>query len=409
VAQKDEGKKKEGLSRRTLWVIGVIGLGLIGIALWYAITWYVEFVRQTNVVVAVLTSFLLYWLIADTFSTTGGEAVKLWFAKYDIWWSPWRMEAPAGAVTFMVYGIGQYTAFSQVIPGDVPDHDYHDAEGRFYRRDDPDWEKKFPNGSPVRPKVVYVGFGRKYHRRARSWKTFEDGKLVDKATKAGVDDHIFYFQTEMGIEVTNIAKQSVRKKEPVPVVLLLGFIAKTINPRRAEFLAGNWERPTITAVRSATNEYISGKTVAQLRREKDTKKMDLVDAIVAVNERPVGATATEGLYESIGIMVSAPRLADYDPERGDPQIWEAQKAVTIAALGTEKAKEEKLKKKEEGEGDALKDIERAKGIRARIDAYGSHKNGAIIALADALPTSKLTVLQIGQGNGTSVLIDPNPK
>lgn len=121
-----EGKKN--WSRRTLWVIGIVGIILLGLIGWFVISWYIEFVRQTNLVVASLVSFLLFWLITDTFKTTAGEAIKVWAAQYDVWWSPWRMQAEAGTISFMVYGIGQFTAFSQVIPGEIPDHDYHEGD-----------------------------------------------------------------------------------------------------------------------------------------------------------------------------------------------------------------------------------------------------------------------------------------
>lgn len=351
---------------------GIWGLVIATLILWVLATAGILVVRQIG----------LKWLI-------------VWFGEQDKWWSPVRMKPGPGHIVMMTKGREPGGPFAMLLAGHIPYWHYHESDKRFYKEDDPDFGTKFPDGLPA-PKgwlgemlddagVIWVGFVRRYYRRKRRWEAWDlkPGKteygIVRKETKPE-EEHIFYFATTIAIDL-----ETIPTKDNYPAQMKLVENVLLIHPEKAEFVAGKWETQAVAATRARAREYIAGKTVEELKVERDTdNKQEFVDYILVANS----TAATIRLVPDYGVMIQGPYYVDFDLESGDLEMTAAMKRQMIASEDIKTAKLRAQEKTELGKGDANRRTEEAHGIRETIAAWGSNPVGGTVAMAEAIKEAK---------------------
>lgn len=385
-----------------------------GVLMFLVVAWTFYYL-DPFVKIAVLT--LLFAGLFITVDKFGIDWAKIKLAEGDKWWSPYRMQPEPGHINIMTWGILKAGAFAMVLAGHIPGWHYYADDRRFYHEGRTKKEKaffltKFPGGPPAAPpeevKVVWVGLFKRYYRRKREWiaMALKDGKhqMVPKGTTPETE-HIFYFSTAMAQRVKQLSKVSTASGAPVPATLDFSYNALLINPELAEFIAGKWEEKVTGAVNSRSRIYINTKTVDELRAEKDDESNnDIIDYILRANLKQKKETGTVGLVDRFGVMIEGLFYEDFQLEEGDPEIYQAQKDVTIEALAVQKT-EQTIKKEENlGIAQKKKDLQVAEGKRAIVEAFTSRPGGEVVALAN----SNITTLVLGERLPVAVPLPTQP-
>jgi hypothetical protein len=360
----------------------------------------------------ILTALLvaLYW-VTENFLIT---RVVLWFAEQDVWWSPVRMEPGAGHIIMMTKGARPGGNFAMLMHGHIPGWYFHNGDRRFYQTTDPLFSAKFPTGEPVRVGffagvgVVWVGFFRRYYRRARRWDTWDlkpgsnQYGVVRKETVKDEDDHIFFFSTTVAIDL-----ETIPTKEGYPAQMKVIENILLISPEKAEFLAGKWETQAIAATRTRSREYIARKTVRELRDERDSdNSTDFVDYILFANEGDPSAprAKTIRLLPDYGVMIQGPYYADFDLESGDKEMTDAIKRQMIAREDVVTAEIRIEEARNKGKAEAELRTAAAVGIQAENKARMSVPEGADLALSEAIRVAGVKYLAVDRPGKQSPLV-----
>jgi len=411
-------------SKKKKWAwIGSVVITLLLFWLLYAL------VASRNLGSMVVAAVILLAISASVVSLIEKAGIR-WFLAHlgeqDVWWSPVRMKPGPGHIMIMTKGL-EPGPFDKILAGHIPYWRYHEGDRRFYKesdspiKSDPPFTTKFPpprtqkqkgdeGGILDRAGVAHVGFVRRFYRRKRRWDVWDlpagktEYSVTRKETKKE-EEHIFYFATTMAVNL-----ETVPTKDVFPAQMKIVFNVLLIHPEKAEFTAGKWEVQAVAAVRARALQYIQSKSLAELRKERDTDKTeDFVDAILKANEKQAGETGTVGLFPEYGIVIQGPYYEDFDLESGDKEMVDALKRQQIAKedLVTEKTLAEKAKVR--GQGKAQERQAEAEGIRTTVEAWGSDPAGITVVMAEAIKEAQPSVIGGNVMAGISTEPKPRPK
>ena len=174
-----------------------------------------------------------------------------------------------------------------------------------------------------------------------------------------------------------------------PVDAIVVFTVQIENPVQAFFFAGGWESQTNAAVQGVFREYVSRKSIEDLRKEEAAGANNLIAKIKALN---IKKGRTGGLRALYGIHIVDARFVKFDLVTGDAKMTEAIRAVGVAKEKANARREEAKGNKDaaiteaEGKRESLK-IE-AEGIAVEYAARASQPDGAKFALAEAIKVAK---------------------
>lgn len=345
-----------------------------------------------------IAAVMILWVLSTTLlvfaNKVGLTWLITWFAERDIWWSPIRMKPGPGYIKMMTKGFNSGGPFAMVIPGHIPYWHYHEDRNFYDERDKVRFQEMFPNRPPTptgwfekkldKVGAVWVGFLRRFYKRKRQWDTWDPktNSVITKETKPG-EEEIFYFATTMAFSFDKIPTKDFGSAEGQVV-----FNTLMINPEKAEFLAGKPEIQVMAAVRSRNRDFVTSKTTVELQQERDERKMGgLVKTILLANK-----TQEEdlGLLPAYGMMVQGPRFEDYDfvEEGGAKDVIEARRRLVIANIDVETAKTKANEAEERGKGKARERQAEVTSIRATVEAWGTHRVGGTVAMAEAIKEAK---------------------
>lgn len=332
----------------------------------------------------ILFTFLMVGLIIFAVEI-GIPRLLIKLGAKDVWWSPVRTDAPPGKVIMMVKANerGSFACLYHDVPYRIYDH----VREEFTEELDPSDPRLKKTGYLAELGLVWVGFNRAYYKRQLRYDSWEkipgdkDGQfgIVPKESNKG-EEHFFNFATTMAIKLNEVPAKGF-----YPVSLVVQFNTLLMAPRRAEFLAGKWEVQASAEVQKRSQEYISGKTVKELRVERDTDRSDdFVDYVLQANEGTQGAAGTVPLLRGYGIKIDGPKIIQPDYESGDAEMVAAERRTSIAeadvltaSVRVEEARLKGLAKSEERSAEAP-------GIEKEFAARASVPGGETFTIAEAI-------------------------
>ncbi|MDP2642134.1 MAG: hypothetical protein Q8P21_02500, partial [bacterium] len=306
----------------------------------------------------------------------------------DSWWSPFRTLPPPGEMYILVRGDPD-GPFDSVLES-VVDHVYDEGTHLFRLDTTPPQETYLRSLG-----ATWVGLWRYFLWREVRYDKWE--KKPDPSTDWGLvpkvrgvrgkkgDGPSIFFRYNMATEIK--AAETVGN---FPVDGVVVFTAQVMNPVKAFFFAGGWEVQTTAAVQGKFRKYVSDKTIDQLREEHKSGGLTLVDEIKALGGRSAVAGVPDdptGLFDLFGIEVVDARFVLFDLITGtrDEEMIRATRAEQIAILNAKAAAER-------GKGERQERENRAAGVRAEVEAWGSNPVGGTVAMAEAIKEAKPNVL-----------------
>ena len=313
--------------------------------------------------------------------------------KQDKWWSPIRIFPPPGEMFIVVRGTPN-GPFDRVVEA-VLDFSFNESKRTFV----PD--TNLPQETYLRKLgVTWIGFFRYLlHREVRhdKWEQLpeKDGKL---STEFGIVSKVrpgpsIFFRYNMAVHI-----KAAETLGNFPVDAVLVFTAQIMNPVKAFFFAGGWEVQVAAAVQGKFRKYVSDKNIDELRTEQKTGA-DLVTTEIKNLSLmgPDGKTET-GLLELFGVEIVDARFVFFDLVSGDrdEEMIKATRALEIARLLA-------LADAEKGQGQGNMRKNRAAGIQAEVEAWGTHPVGATVVVSEVLKDNDhLTSITYAPGAGTMV-------
>ncbi len=361
---------------------------------------------MASTIIALVLLCLIVTGLVLVIRLVGIDAILLWLAGGDRWYSPYRNMPSGGYIVFYTKGWDTGGDYGSMLHGHIPLWHYHSGDKRFYRETDKRFKKKFPAGPP-KPTTAWeerldrlgigrVRFFRRRYCRKREWKAFdlmpaktgEEPKygLVGKKTKDG-EEHVFYFSTSMGIGLDNVPVKEMGSADGSII-----FNALLIDPVKAEFGAGKWETRIASAVRTRGREFFARKTLDELREERDTKRRDdFPDYILLANEKQRSETGTVGLIDQYGVAVEGPTLEDfrYDEGAGAKEIVDARREEEVSVINIRTERNRAKQAEVRGRGKANERKKEAEGIKETVEAWGKHKVGGTVVMAEAIRNGSL--------------------
>lgn len=331
-----------------------------------------------QITVAIISALILVGLYALLVEVVAPWAVVR-LAHIDRGWSPFRLKPPEGEFFAVVRGgpDGPFDKFVESV------RDFELDQNKFV---------PLPPGAPTKSEtyfsalgVVWVGFFRRLYKRELRYDKFErlpdstEWGLVHKE-RAGPN---IYFQYNMATMVK--AAETVGN---FPVDALVVFTLRIIEPVKALFFAGGWETQVNAAVQGVIREYIGTQSIDKLREEIREETGGLVKKIKTLE-----------LMEKYGIEIIDARFVEFDLIAGDAEMTRATRAVEMARLNAEAARETAG-----GKRDSRK-IE-AEGIREEYAARMSVPQGAELAMAEAIRETRPGTLVLGSA---SVAVPATPR
>jgi hypothetical protein len=339
--------------------------------------------------VLLLGAFLL-WITVEFLIPTLLLRLGQWDSKY----SPLIQRPPSGEMFILVRGSrkGPYAAIVE----EVMDY-YYDEETHLFRPMTPeeireDRDTKRDKGYLENLGLTWKDFWTyRYYRTIHydKWDKLpdkEDHGLIQKTRgKLGAEGEAgnpsIFFRYNMGVKV-----KEAETKDNIPVNAIIMVTLQLTNPVQAYFFAGGWESQATGAIQSVfTRRYVPQKTFEQLKDEEtpgDTTgksgSKELIDMLKGLGGRNLTTGEIEdpeGLFVLYGIEVVNAWLVLIDAVK-DAKIQEAMTAEGVAERKANAA------------------IKEAAGIRARVDAWGSHPVGATVAMAEAIKETHLSALNI---------------
>jgi regulator of protease activity HflC (stomatin/prohibitin superfamily) len=326
----------------------------------------------------------------------GIDQVISWFATKDVWWSPYRLKPLSGQYFVITRGKEVDGDFAGIVES-ISQWVYGPKDKPNVFVPDPDEKVKEQSVLEKRLNVAWVGFFKRFYSRDREYTTFEKEKgatanvLVTKHFE-GLAGRVFYFQQRMAV---NIPKAETKEKPKVNIII--PFMLRVLDPKKAEFMTGKPEEQAMNAVLARGRAYTSTRTYDQLLNESSTDATnDFVDFILKANEGgedvgdPLNA-AQGGLRLRFGIEIYSPYIAEVELSDKDAFSEATQlAAVREAQLVAAKVQAKIVETESTAEAEAI-----ARKLRAR----DSVANGAAYALAEAI-TEHVGTLAIG---GNSIL------
>ena len=320
-----------------------------------------------------LLQFGLPWII-----------VKL--GNIDAWWSPYRTLPPPGEMYIMVSGDPD-GPFDKIIES-VEGYRYDEEEQQFVT--DPMPRKK---GYLENLGVAKIGFWKYFLWREVRYDKWE--KKPDPSTEYGLVSKTrgkkkegelpsIFFRYNMATEV-----KAAETKDNFPVDAILVFTTQIERPVKAFFFAGGWEVQVNAAVQGLFRQYVSDRTIEVLREEKSKGDNTLVDQIKELSN---GSELEGGLLELYGVKIIDARFVIFDLVKGEAEMAEALRAISVAERKAQARVKEAEGKREamivEADGEKEARIRKAVGIREEVAAWGSHPVGKTVVIGEAIKEAK---------------------
>lgn len=308
--------------------------------------------------------------------------ILLKLGSYDEMWIPIRKQPPEGQMYVILRG-GD-TSFDKVLDS-VPEYEFNPETNDFDHTGKP--RGHTGRGYLGSHGLAWVGFNRgmlrseiKYDKWERS-PTSEKWVLVSKTRKG----EAIYFQYLMAVKIENAETSG-----NFPVDVIVTFTVRIKNPVKALFFAGGWVAQVTAAVQGVVREYISTRSIEELRDEKVTGgSNDLIGRVCILD------------LDQFGLEIIQATFVDYDLVTGGPAGVEMANAVVARKIAGENsaakvitARGDALAKVLNARGTKLADYELAKGTqalyKARVDG-GGEQAGAL-ALAEAIGNGNIQAL-----------------
>ena len=303
----------------------------------------------------------------------GGDALILWFAKHDEWWSPLRSKAPAGQFFVMAKGKsdGDFDAIYHSVRGVVllDNHDFVENEAAWQLEQDEMGYIERELG------VVWVGFFKKYYLAPVKYVSIDkisgrtEFALVEKNRVLTAIEPYFYWQYLMA--ATALAAE-IKGNLKIDMVFL--FTGRIQNAYKALFLAGKFTVRLTTVVERCSREFVRNMEFDAVRLLQGSGGGTLPGELDSLGD-------TARLRDEFGLEVDNSEFVGFGETAGDPEITKALTSRKVNELNASGIL-------------AIADAE-ATRLEKRYGAISSLAGAEAFALSEAIRDAKPSTVVIG--------------